>query len=160
MSGFGGTIDGVQNTHQLHAVLSGGDAVRAVQDTIDVMIDLIVEQAVKAEGCGSIQLNVGQIAVDVVVHLQIGIQLGASFGAEQLDGAFILFDIQAEAGFHRKQDVYKRQSRGGVRVAAISLPCRYLHSPACVLQEEDCRATAKLLKLLADGLCCGADGPR
>ncbi len=53
-----------------------------------------------------------------------------------------------------------QSSRGGVRVAAISLPCRYLHSPACVLQEEDCRATAKLLKLLADGLCCGADGPR
>lgn len=28
-------------------------------------------------------------------------------------------------------------SRGGVRTAAISLPCRYLHSPSCVIAESD-----------------------
>lgn len=37
----------------------------------------------------------------------------------------------------------------GVRVAAVSLPCRYLHSPACVLSRADMRHTAALLQVLA-----------
>ena len=28
-------------------------------------------------------------------------------------------------------------SRGGVRTCAISVPCRYLHSPSCVIKESD-----------------------
>lgn len=43
-------------------------------------------------------------------------------------------------------------SRGGVRVAAVSLPCRYIHSPACVLSKKDLTNTAALLKALADEL--------
>ena len=40
-------------------------------------------------------------------------------------------------------------SRAGARVAAVSLPCRYIHSPSCVLAERDIDATEKLLKALA-----------
>lgn len=40
----------------------------------------------------------------------------------------------------------------GARVAAVSLPCRYIHSPACLLAEEDVRHTGALLRLLADTL--------
>lgn len=39
-------------------------------------------------------------------------------------------------------------SRAGVRTTAISLPCRYLHSPSCVLAQTDVANTAKLLKAL------------
>ena len=35
-------------------------------------------------------------------------------------------------------------SRGGVRTCALSVPCRYLHSPACVIKESDYIATAEL----------------
>lgn len=35
-------------------------------------------------------------------------------------------------------------SRGGVRTCALSVPCRYLHSPACVIKESDYTATAEL----------------
>lgn len=37
-------------------------------------------------------------------------------------------------------------SRGGVRTCAISVPCRYLHSPSCVIKESDHRA----VKVLAE----------
>lgn len=35
-------------------------------------------------------------------------------------------------------------SRGGVRTCAISVPCRYLHSPSCVIKESDYRAVKDL----------------
>lgn len=35
-------------------------------------------------------------------------------------------------------------SRGGVRTCALSVPCRYLHSPSCVIKESDFEATARL----------------
>lgn len=35
-------------------------------------------------------------------------------------------------------------SAGGARAAAISLPCRYLHSPSCVVKEEDMKNTMRL----------------
>ena len=35
-------------------------------------------------------------------------------------------------------------SRGGVRTCAISVPCRYLHSPSCVIKECDYYAVEKL----------------
>ena len=41
---------------------------------------------------------------------------------------------------------------GGTAVAAVSLPCRYLHSPCCVLHKEDVTATAALLMALAGEL--------
>lgn len=42
-----------------------------------------------------------------------------------------------------------QRAAGGCRAAAVSLPCRYLHSPACVLSERDLAAGSALLKALA-----------
>lgn len=39
-------------------------------------------------------------------------------------------------------------SRGGVRTLAISLPCRYLHSPSCLADLSDLEACSKLVPLL------------
>lgn len=41
-------------------------------------------------------------------------------------------------------------SRGGVRTLALSLPCRYLHSPVCVIGEKDMTATRDLLLALVE----------
>ena len=41
-------------------------------------------------------------------------------------------------------------SRGGVRTAAISLPCRYLHSPSCVIAETDLNCSYQLACGLAE----------
>lgn len=41
-------------------------------------------------------------------------------------------------------------SRGGVRTLAVSLPCRYLHSPSCVADLTDLEQLAKLIPLLAE----------
>lgn len=38
---------------------------------------------------------------------------------------------------------------GGVRPVGISMPCRYLHTPSCVLKEEDITATHALLTRLS-----------
>lgn len=47
------------------------------------------------------------------------------------------------------------QSRGGVRTLAVSLPCRYLHAPACIVNISDCESTLKIVcelaKLIAGG---------
>lgn len=40
----------------------------------------------------------------------------------------------------------------GTRVAAVSLPCRYIHSPSCVLDEADIEAARQLLLALAETL--------
>lgn len=37
-------------------------------------------------------------------------------------------------------------SKAGVKVLAVSLPCRYLHSPSCVLQKSDLCETLRLLR--------------
>ena len=41
------------------------------------------------------------------------------------------------------------KSRGGVAVQALSLPCRYLHSPSCVIMEKDYFATRALATCFA-----------
>ena len=41
-------------------------------------------------------------------------------------------------------------SRSGIRTAAISLPCRYLHSPCAVIAESDLNATCDLVCALAE----------
>ncbi len=43
----------------------------------------------------------------------------------------------------------------GAKVAAISLPCRYIHSPSCVLSETDVENTYRLLELLMNTLPAG-----
>ncbi len=40
----------------------------------------------------------------------------------------------------------------GARVAAVSLPCRYIHSPLCELDDFDVRETYRLLRVMADTL--------
>lgn len=40
----------------------------------------------------------------------------------------------------------------GAKVVAVSLPCRYIHSPACVLDATDVDATYRLLELLMNTL--------
>ena len=40
----------------------------------------------------------------------------------------------------------------GVQVAAVSLPCRYIHSPSCVLKEQDITDTYRLLEVLCNTL--------
>lgn len=40
-------------------------------------------------------------------------------------------------------------SRGGVRTIAVSVPCRYLHSPSCVIQWSDFEDSLSLVKKLA-----------
>ena len=41
---------------------------------------------------------------------------------------------------------------GGCEVMAISIPSRYLHSPACVADEKDIENTLELLRLLPGAL--------
>lgn len=41
-------------------------------------------------------------------------------------------------------------SRGGVRTCALSVPCRYLHSPACVIRQSDYEATKALAAAMAN----------
>jgi endoglucanase len=41
------------------------------------------------------------------------------------------------------------KARAGVAVQALSLPCRYLHSPSCVIMEKDYVATRDLAACLA-----------
>lgn len=43
-------------------------------------------------------------------------------------------------------------ARGGVRTLAVSAPCRYIHSPVCVVNEQDITAMAALTRLLAEEL--------
>ena len=40
-------------------------------------------------------------------------------------------------------------SRGGVRTIAVSVPCRYIHSPSCVINKEDFENTLILTRELA-----------
>lgn len=47
------------------------------------------------------------------------------------------------------------QSRGGVRILAVSLPCRYLHSPSCVVNVSDCENMMRLIPLIAEQICGG-----
>ena len=42
------------------------------------------------------------------------------------------------------------KTAGGIRTAAVSLPCRYLHSPACVINLNDLDASAKLASAMLE----------
>ena len=46
-------------------------------------------------------------------------------------------------------------SRSGVRTLAVSLPCRYLHSPNCVVNKQDCENMLKLVSELAKNIAGG-----
>ena len=40
------------------------------------------------------------------------------------------------------------KSRGGVKVLTVSVPCRYLHSPSCVINWDDVEESRKIIELL------------
>lgn len=42
------------------------------------------------------------------------------------------------------------KSRGGVKTLAISVPCRYLHSPSCVIKYDDALESLRLVKAMAE----------
>ncbi len=42
------------------------------------------------------------------------------------------------------------KSRGGVKVLTVSVPCRYLHSPCCVIKHSDVDESLKLIKAMAE----------
>jgi endoglucanase len=46
-------------------------------------------------------------------------------------------------------------SRGGVRAAALSLPCRYLHCPTSLASTNDLNSLEKTLKVLAEKIAGG-----
>lgn len=46
-------------------------------------------------------------------------------------------------------------SRGGVRTLAISVPCRYIHSPTSVADKRDIENALLLAKYMLNGICSG-----
>lgn len=46
-------------------------------------------------------------------------------------------------------------SRSGIRTLAVSLPCRYLHSPNCVVNKQDCENMIELVSMLAKNIAGG-----
>lgn len=47
------------------------------------------------------------------------------------------------------------KTAGGIKTITVSLPCRYLHSPSCVLKKEDIEESAKLIRVLAEEFANG-----
>ena len=47
------------------------------------------------------------------------------------------------------------QSRGGVRTLALSIPCRYLHSPLSVINKDDYESTYTIAKELSSVIAGG-----
>lgn len=47
-------------------------------------------------------------------------------------------------------------ANGGVRTLAVSLPCRYLHSPVCVIRRSDAEDALRLAGCLAEAIAAGA----
>lgn len=60
---------------------------------------------------------------------------------------------KAVAGGNNAGVIHK--TAGGVRTLAVSLPCRYLHSPSCVLKKDDITESVKLIKALAEEFANG-----
>lgn len=54
----------------------------------------------------------------------------------------------AVAGGNNAGVIHK--TAGGIKTLTVSLPCRYLHSPSCVLKNEDITASAEIIRLLAE----------
>lgn len=52
------------------------------------------------------------------------------------------------AGGNNAAAIHK--SAGGVRVLTVSVPCRYLHSPACVIKWEDVEESSRAVMALAE----------
>ena len=48
-----------------------------------------------------------------------------------------------------------QQCRDGVRTLALSVPCRYIHSPSCVADMNDIKAEFELTKYMINKICSG-----
>lgn len=59
----------------------------------------------------------------------------------------------AVAGGNNAGAIHK--TAGGVKTLAVSMPCRYLHSPSCVLKKEDIEESARLITALAEEFANG-----
>ncbi len=46
-------------------------------------------------------------------------------------------------------------SRQGVKTLAISVPCRYIHSPSCVANMDDIKGAVELTKYMIERICSG-----
>ena len=51
------------------------------------------------------------------------------------------------AGGNNAGTIHK--TAGGIKTLAISMPCRYLHSPSCVIKEEDIYSSLEIITALA-----------
>lgn len=52
------------------------------------------------------------------------------------------------AGGNNAGQIHK--TAGGVKVIAVSVPCRYLHSPCCVCKYEDIESSRELIRAMAE----------
>ncbi len=66
-------------------------------------------------------------------------------------GANLPFQVK-EGVFGGNESRSVQTAGAGARVLAVSLPCRYLHSPSCVLAKADLNPTLELLRGLIDKL--------
>lgn len=56
----------------------------------------------------------------------------------------------AVAGGNNASTIHK--TAGGIKTLAVSMPCRYLHSPSCVLKTEDITESERIIRALAQEL--------
>ena len=54
----------------------------------------------------------------------------------------------AVAGGNNAGAIHK--TAGGIRTLTVSMPCRYLHSPSCVLKTEDITESERIIRALAE----------
>ena len=70
------------------------------------------------------------------------------------DNAFVLMEFEGGAVGNLWASCVNagsmHQAAGGIRPVGISMPCRYLHTPSCVLQVADITATYDLLMKLSE----------
>lgn len=158
-------------------------ALAQTQPEYDVCLAFTVQEEVGLRGAGcaafAVQPDIA-VAVDATTAADVcGVapekqvcRLGGGAVVSFMDRATVydkpLFDkvmrladergiaVQTKTVIAGGNDAGSMQSAGaGTRVAAVSLPCRYLHSPACVLDEQDVDATYRLLAAMMDVLPAG-----
>ncbi|MEE1246615.1 MAG: M42 family peptidase, partial [Acutalibacteraceae bacterium] len=54
----------------------------------------------------------------------------------------------AVAGGNNAGVIHK--TAGGIKTLTVSMPCRYLHSPSCVLKIEDITESERIIRALAE----------
>ena len=125
---------------------------KAAAYTVAPDVALVLESTTAADLAGVAQENrvcrVGQGPVLSFMDLRTVYDRGLyQLAIETAQREAIPFQTkQAVAGGNNAGAIHA--SRGGVRTAAISLPCRYLHSASCVIHEDDLENAARLARSL------------